>query len=89
MEKILQLIDDFRLSYKDINIELIIRETEPKFVIKVFDNISSIFVAIYLSENEVNEMSKTEFAEYIIFSIQQEEKRRLVVKQNVFQNKSS
>lgn len=88
MEQLLRLLDDFKKTHDTFNVEIIYRESEPKYIVKVFETSNSIFVAIYFESTEVSEMSTEQFTENIEFAINQERQRRWVVKQNVFQTKS-
>lgn len=88
MEQLLILLDDFKKAHDSFNIEIIYRESEPKYIIKVFETTNSIFVAIYYDTYEVLDMTTEQFTQNIEFAVNQEQQRRWVVKQNVFQTKS-
>lgn len=89
MENLLTLLEEFKKTHKSFNMEIIFRESEPKYIVKVVETSNSIFVTVYFDSAEVLDMELGQFTDYIEFAVNQERHRRRVVKQNVFQTKSN
>lgn len=88
MENLLTILEEFKKTHDTFNVEVIFRENEPKYIVKIFETSNSIFVAVYFDSAEVLDMELPQFTSYIEFAVNQERQRRWVVKQNVFQTKS-